>query len=187
VSDESWQRCLVDAVTVAQAALVAEARARQICVRELATTLILVVATPEQVAMVQIGDGAVVMQDEAGKLVALTVLQSGEYANETTFLTSPNALATAQLCLWHGTPRAVVAFSDGLQRLALTMPDGQPHAPFFAPFFRLLDIETQAPAAQAQIEAFLGSQRVRERTNDDVTLVLGSLMRSDCHAGTTAL
>jgi hypothetical protein len=175
------------AVSAAQAALVSEARARQIAVRELATTLILVVATLERVASVQIGDGAVVVRDEAGKLVALTVPQSGEYANETTFLTVPNALATAQVCLWHGTPSYVVVFSDGLQRLALTMPDGTPHAPFFLPFFRVVGTGMHATAAQAQIEAFLGSQRVKERTDDDVTLVLGSLVRSDGHAGTTAL
>ena len=45
------------AVSAAQAALVAEARARQIAVRELATTLILAVATLERVVIVQIGDG----------------------------------------------------------------------------------------------------------------------------------
>ena len=27
-------------------------------------------------------------------------------------------------------------FSDGLQRLALKLPEGTPHAPFFTPLFR---------------------------------------------------
>jgi serine/threonine protein phosphatase PrpC len=101
-SDSDWHECLVEAVHAAQATLAAEARARQVTVREFATTLILAVATPELVAVVQIGDGAVVVGDQEGNLLSLTVPQNGEYANETTFLSSPNALATAQVCVaWY--------------------------------------------------------------------------------------
>jgi serine/threonine protein phosphatase PrpC len=181
--DEDWRQWLVDALRAAQAIIAAEARARQVPVREFATTLILVVAMPEGVAVAQIGDGAVVVGDAAGQLVALTVPQNGEYANETTFLTSPNALDTAQVCVWRGRPRHVAAFSDGLQRLALTMPNGHPHAPFFLPFFRLVDAVPESREAHVQVEAFLCSQRVRARTEDDVTLVLGSLLRTGGNAG----
>jgi hypothetical protein len=84
-------------------------------------------------------------------------------------------------------PRHVMAFSDGLQRLALNMPDGSPHAPFFLPFFRLVGTVTEAREAQAQVEALLCSQRVRARTDDDVSLLLGSLVRSGDDAGSMSL
>jgi hypothetical protein len=168
---------LVAAVSAAQAAITAEARARQVALRDLATTLILAVATPTRVVVMQIGDGAAVVSEAAGQLCALTVPDSGEYANETTFLSSPQALEAAQVRVWQGKPRHLVLFSDGLQRLALTMPDGSPHAPFFLPFFRFVEMATKTSEAQAQLEAFLCSRRVRERTDDDLTLLLGSLVR----------
>jgi serine/threonine protein phosphatase PrpC len=183
-TDEDWHQCLVEAVHAAQTAIAAEARARQVTVREFAATLILVVAMPELVAVIQIGDGAVVVGDAEEKLITLTIPQTGEYANETTFLVSPNALDTAQFRVWHGLPRHVVAFSDGLQRLALNMPDGNPYAPFFLPLFRFMEAVTETTEAQAQVEALLSSRRLRERTDDDITLLLGSLVSSGCDAST---
>lgn len=175
--EDAWRLCLTEALTAAHVAVAAEAIARQVSTRELATTLILVVATSALVAAIQVGDGAVVVGDSNGNLVSLTVPQSGEYANETTFLISPNALATAQLSFWHGTPVYLAAFSDGLQRLGLKMPAGTPHGPFFWPLFRFIASVTLAQEAQTQIEALLRSQRVSARTDDDITLVLATLLR----------
>jgi serine/threonine protein phosphatase PrpC len=174
---EAWRACLTQAISTARAAVEVAAEIRQVSPRELATTLILVVATSSLVAMMQVGDGAVVVGDGDGNLISLTVPQGGEYANETTFLVSPNALAAAQFCLWHGTPAYLAAFSDGLQRLALKMPEGMPYAPFFRPLFQFMARVTHVYEAQAQIEAFLRSPRISERTDDDATLVLATLVR----------
>jgi serine/threonine protein phosphatase PrpC len=175
--EDAWRLYLTEAITTARVAVAAEAIARQVAIRELATTLILVVATSALVAVVQVGDGAVVVGDGNGNLVSLTVPQGGEYANETTFLISPHALATAQFYLWRGTPVYLAAFSDGLQRLSLKMPAGTPHGPFFWPLFHFMARVTQAQEAQTQIEALLRSQRVSARTDDDITLVLATLLR----------
>ena len=93
-NDAAWRQWLVDAMRAAQATVVAEAQARQVTVRELATTLILVVAMPARVAVAQIGDGAVVVSDMAGNLFPLTVLQHGEYPNESNILVTDTALVT---------------------------------------------------------------------------------------------
>jgi serine/threonine protein phosphatase PrpC len=175
--EEAWRLCLIEAITTARVAVAAEAIARQVGIRELATTLILMVATSALVAVMQVGDGAVVVGDGNGNLVSLTVPQGGEYANETTFLISPMALATAQLRFWHGTPVYLAAFSDGLQRLVLKMPSGTPHGPFFWPLFHFLARVTPAQEAQTQLETLLRSQRVGARTDDDITLVLATLLR----------
>jgi hypothetical protein len=40
--------------------------------------------------------------------------------------------------VWRGVPRHVAVFSDGLPMLALKMPVGSPHAPFFMPLFHFM-------------------------------------------------
>jgi hypothetical protein len=176
-TDAAWRDCMTAAGRAAQSAVLAEATARCCQPRHLATTLILLVATPEGVVALQIGDGASVVGDRHGNPMALTVPQNGEYANETTFLTSPEALSTVQIQLWYGTPVYLVAFSDGLQRLALCLPGGLPHRPFFSPLFGFLASMTDAQAAQEHLHVFLHSPRVRERTDDDLTLLLATLTR----------
>ncbi len=169
-----WRACLTTAVQTARAAVDAEATARRVASRHLATTLILAVATADQVAVMQIGDGAVVVGDGEGNVIALTTPLGGEYANETTFLSSPDALNTAQVRVWPGKPTSLAAFTDGLQRLALRMPSGMPHAPFFKPLFRFVADATNATEAQKQINAFLRSDRITGRTDDDLTLVVAT-------------
>src|SRR5260370_22715920 len=132
--------------------------------QDLATTLVLVVATPEFVVAAEVGDGAVVARDEGGSIVTLTVPQSGEYLNETTFLTSPDAVETAQTTIWQGAAIGLAALTDGLQMLALSMPGGAPHIQFFAPLFSFAAAVTDEAEAQGQLTAFLLSSRIRERS-----------------------
>jgi serine/threonine protein phosphatase PrpC len=163
------------ALESARDAVEMEAQMRQSSVRELASTLIVVVATPQWVVATQVGDGAVVME-EADRAIALTAPQTGEYINETTFLVSPNALETAQFLFWQGNPTHLAIFSDGLQMLALEMPTAKPHPPFFSPLFRFISQDDlDAIDAQAELENFLTSPRVTQRTDDDLTLLLATL------------
>ncbi len=60
--------------------------------RDFATTLTCLAATPEQLIVGQLGDGAVVARGADGILDTVTTLQRGEYANETYFLTQEQAL-----------------------------------------------------------------------------------------------
>jgi len=159
-----------------RAAVVTEAAQRAVSSDQLATTLIVLVATPVVVAAAQVGDGAAVLGDPSGSMAALTVPQSGEYANETTFIVSPGALQTAQYRVWRGRPASVALFSDGLQMLALRMPQGAPHAPFFSPLFSFIRAVSDPGVAQEQLAAFLKSPRVAERTDDDLTLLLAALV-----------
>lgn len=163
------------ALEAARDAVEREAQTRQSSVRELASTLIVVVATAEWVVATQVGDGAVVIE-EAKRAIALTAPQTGEYINETTFLVSPNALETAQCLFWRGEPTHLAAFSDGLQLLALEMPTAKPHPPFFSPLFRFISQDDlDDTEAQAELENFLMSPRVTQRTDDDLTLLLATL------------
>lgn len=175
--DDGWRSLLTEALKAAREAIEVEVVAHEVTERDLATTLILVVATPELVAAAQIGDGALVAGDVEGNVIGLTAPQTGEYINQTTFLVSPDALNTAQLTVWRGAAAHVAILSDGLQMLALKMPEGTPHAPFFSPLFRFVAGMTDETEAKEQLEAFLRSPRVRERVDDDLTLLLAALVR----------
>jgi hypothetical protein len=72
--------------------------------------------------------------------------------------------------------RHLGVFSDGLQMQALKMPEALAHAQFFNPLFRFT-AQTADPAAREQkLAAFLSSSRIRERTDDDATLVVCARM-----------
>jgi hypothetical protein len=174
LDDEAWAGLLRECAACAQKALETEAAARGVPPQDLATTLSLVAATPEVVAAVQVGDGAVVVTGADGCLHALVRPVVGEYLNETTFLTSKEALATLHPAIWRGQPRHLAVFSDGLQMAALRMPSGEPHPGFFTPLFEFLQGQPDPGQATQALAAFLGSERLRERTDDDVTLVLAT-------------
>jgi hypothetical protein len=170
---EGWQALLTEALRLAQLRLETEAERRDVDLNALATTLLLAVATPEATAVMQVGDGAIVVGDADGSARALTFPLHGEYANTTVFLTGPDALETAQFGL-HPAATHLALFSDGLQRIALDMTNGTPFAPFFLPLFRFVANESDATAAQMQLSAFLSSPRVQERSDDDITLALAA-------------
>jgi len=173
--DEAWRSLLVDAFTVARGAVEREAAELGASPRDLATTLILVVGTRRLTAVAQVGDGAAIMCDDAGEIGALTVPHNGEYLNETEFLVAPQALESIQWAVRRGEPAHVAVLSDGLEMLALKMPGGVPHQPFFDPLFRFMADVGGEQEANRQLQEFLGSTRIRERTDDDITLLLASL------------
>lgn len=170
---KAFHTILQKTLIAALQAVKTEAKSQDINPREFASTLIITIATPHFVATAQIGDGAVIISDQTNDLIALTTPDSGEYINQTTFLISPNAIATAQIHIYHGTPSHIAMFTDGLQMLALTMPFGKPHQPFFSPLFNFIAKSQNNP--EPQLTAFLKSSRVRERTDDDLTLLLAAL------------
>jgi hypothetical protein len=163
---------LREVLRAARAAVVTEATQRGAALGDLATTLVCGVAGPAWAGAAQIGDGAVVFSDNAGQLRALTKPLAGEYLNETVFLTSENMLERAQFQTWSGGLRHLALFSDGLQMLALKMPEGTPHAPFFRPLFTWLGRVADPDAARPELLAWLASPRVTDRTDDDLTLLL---------------
>jgi hypothetical protein len=152
-----------------------EAALRGTVTRELATTLLLFAAMPESLIAAQIGDGAIIVRDPKGQLRALTTPQSGEYANTTTFLVSPDAFKSAQHQIWRGPYSGIAAITDGLQRLALAMPKGEPHPPFFMPLFEFAEQAQESRRAIAEIDAFLRADKVTQRADDDLTLMLARM------------
>jgi hypothetical protein len=170
--EAACKTCLIEAVKAARAAVEAEASARGTAAGELACTLLVAIVRPDFIAAAQVGDGAVVGGDGDGEVFSLTTPTCGEYLNETTFVTSPDALEQLQIRVRRGRLAHWAMFTDGLQMLALRIPGGAPHPPFFAPLFNCLANEPDT--AQAQLVGFLCSGRVRERADDDLTLIVAT-------------
>ena len=137
--------------------------------REFATTLLFAIVTPQEVAVAQIGDGAVVIQYADGVLEALTTPDHGEYINETSFITDHNYLKLAQYKVLQVEIQGIALLTDGLQMLALDFATNKPYKPFFSPLFKFAATED---ATEAELTTFLESGRVCVRTDDDKTLVL---------------
>jgi len=174
LDDRGWHAFMQDTLGVARDAVELEAKSRSLPVHDLATTLICIVAGPEFVAALQIGDGAVVARATDGTIISVTRPVQGEYINETTFLCSEQGLASAQLVVWRGPLAHLAIISDGLQMAALRMPGGEPHPGFFNPMFESMEHQKDSEAARVRLVSFLESPRLRARTDDDVTLMLAA-------------
>jgi hypothetical protein len=174
-TNEKWRELLVCGLSAALTSLENEATTRQAALRDFACTLAVAVARPgKMVVAMQIGDGAVVAQEDDGETFAITRPAPSEYLNETTFLISPGAIDGASFTMWRGNLARLAALTDGLQMLALRMPGGDPHQGFFAPLFQFVASIGNPKKSEAALRAFLDSPRVRERADDDLTLFLAA-------------
>lgn len=142
---------------------------------DLASTLILVVANRTFVAAAQIGDGAVVVKDQEENLTALTTPMNGEFANETILMGCGSPVDVQYKSLAKFRLKSVAVFTDGLQRLALRMPQGIPHEPFFMPLFERLQ-RLSEPEMEKMLNEFLNSPRLEARTDDDKTLITAQVL-----------
>jgi hypothetical protein len=154
----------------------AEAEERE--ARDFACTLLGAIVEADQAAIIQIGDGAVVVAAGPDPDAFSVVFwpRRGEYANQTYFATDADAPEQAELALIDRAIDEVALLTDGLQGLALTYATRAAHAPFFRPVFAAVRNEPPGESTRltAALAAFLGSSRVNERSDDDKTLVLAT-------------
>jgi hypothetical protein len=141
--------------------------------RELGCTLLSFIATDHWLAAMQIGDGFIVVQsDAAADFKLLFEPDKGEFINETMFVTSQGALEQMQCCTYPWAPRFICAATDGLEKVAIRYQDWQPFAPFFKPLVDCLDLIAETDDQHTYLRAFLESDRLNARTDDDKTLVI---------------
>ena len=122
----------------------------------------------------QIGDGAIVLGRGPGDYAVACWPAQGEYANETTFVTSANAPAEIRWGLIpHECPRIGV-FTDGLQRLLLDYRQQQPVAAWFDVQFGFLAglPPGSSPALDQALTTLISGPRFVDQTEDDRTLIL---------------
>ncbi len=143
--------------------------------KDLSCTLLAFIATPNWIAAMQIGDGFIVVhsQEEDSNYELLFPPSKGEYANQTVFVTSQNALSELQSCVINAPQKFIFASTDGLEKLAIKYINNSylPYKDFFQPFEE--DIENNKLEEEKEsVLAFLNSQDVNKRTDDDKTVLI---------------
>lgn len=150
-----------------------EACLRNLEVRDFACTLLTAVGSTDGAAFSQLGDGAIVTDDGDG-YQPIFWPQTGEYANTTNFLTGTGYEDEIVFRSVGHAVKDLALFTDGLQPLALHYASRTAHSPFFAPMFDSLRRTESFETLEVQLNEFLCSGAVNERTDDDKTLVLAS-------------
>lgn len=154
------------------------AKNRKLEVKSLACTLLLAVASKDKSIFYQLGDGGWVVRS-GDSLTPVTWPLRGEYANETTFLTSFGWEKKVQIEEFPFSVDAVAGFTDGIQSLVLHYATRSAHLPFFDPLLKVLDSSTDADALRAPLKDFLSTNSINERTDDDKSLIVA--IRKEIH------
>lgn len=144
---------------------------RAIPVGDLACTVLFAILADSGAIFCQVGDGGWIAKFD-GSYMTATWPSGGEYANQTTFITSPNWREVMQFKVLREPLSAVAGFSDGLQNVALHFASRSVYAPFFDSKFKALEETDDETSLRAPLMEFLSSAALAERTDDDKTLVL---------------
>jgi hypothetical protein len=180
-----WQHLMQQVFQHARQMLLDHAAAEEESGRSFATTLMCAVLSHTTLVVGQLGDGVVVGEQEDGTLVTIIQPQRGEYANETSFLTQVDALERVEIAVHTEPVQSLAVTTDGLLRLAVQLPDHTPSPRFFQPLLEFVVEAADDEHARHELAAFLDSDRVGKRTDDDKTLVLAVRLPSGKTTETT--
>ena len=154
----------------------AAAQRRGLSARDFACTLVLALSNGQETLVAHIGDGGIVARlADGGTWQALSWPDHGEYASTTRFVTDepPAPLRTN---ITRQAIDALALFSDGIERMVLDMATQTPFARFFSTMAAPLPKEPgKAHTLSGQLKAYLDSEAVNSRTDDDKTLVMAVL------------
>lgn len=157
----------------------------QLKLRDLATTLCVAILTPQGSVFFQIGDGAITVGNN-GVYGVVFWPQSGEYANVTNFITSDNYQDHIEFQATSRKFADLALFTDGLERLALDFESQTPHLPFFQPLFQAVRKSQTGSNLGNDLALFLQSDSVKNRSDDDKTLILATQLAERSHTSKSA-
>lgn len=141
--------------------------------RQFASTLALVVSTPDETLAMHVGDSAVVGRC-GEEWEVLCWPENGEYAS-TTFFVTDDPEPRLNITRYARKHDAFALFSDGVGDLALSHSEQTASPQFFTPMVRPVDNAQSAgrlPELSAKLRTYLAGPAICERTDDDKTLIL---------------
>jgi hypothetical protein len=149
------------------------ARAENVPVSELSSTLVGAASLESETLFFQIGDGASVYRLGDSYHVAIWAAAS-EFVNTTVFVTAPEAKSHFQIRRVAGRIDELAILSDGLQYIVLDHRSQLPHDKFFSSVSEAFgqDEPGLSEFYSRWIEALLGSDHIQSRTDDDTALVV---------------
>lgn len=169
---------VVSWVEATRASLIQRAQSDGNAPKDYACTLIAAIVGPSAAVFAQIGDGAIVVSHgEADGWSWVFWPQHGEYANQTTFVLSANAIEALEFNL---APRRIdefAMFSDGIERMVLHTMTKTVNDAFFEQMLAPVRISTSWGVDQklsSSLKTYLGSAPVNARTDDDKSLVMAT-------------
>jgi|GEM_PF-663416 len=141
--------------------------------KDLACTLLAVVATPKWLAAMQVGDGLIVVGSQGKDDYELLFKpDKGEYVNQTTFVTSSQALKKMQVNVRQNSHNFISISTDWNENIAVNHnKDWKPATKFFEVLKSWLQEMTEEKCKQ-ELNNFLNSKDVNSKTEDDKTLLL---------------
>jgi hypothetical protein len=148
--------------------LTREAAERNCDLSDLATTLIAFALTPEKIAALQLGEGFLIAASPARPYHSV----GGNGAGAPRFVTDEDAEDTVAIVVDEGPVSFIAAGTNGLQTLSISAENGRPHSPFLRPLNRYLSTAESDDEIHLGIREFLRSDRLAERVDDDMTLML---------------
>lgn len=153
---------------------------------DFACTFLAAVVGQSRAVFMQVGDGAIVVTDgESNEYSWMFWPQHGEFANMTNFVTQRNYESALEVEVVDGHLAEVAIFSDGIERLVLDLSSRTVHSPALRPIFKWLagtDPDGALPGAAPGLVAFLASEGINRRTDDDKTLVIATRAAVACTA-----
>jgi protein phosphatase 2C-like protein len=153
------------------------AKKRDKLARDFATTMICVVSDGMETVVAHVGDGCAVVQDASDRAWhALSWPSHGEYAS-TTFFVTDDPQPKLIIRRYSQPISAIVAFTDGLERLALEFATEKPHAPFFDAIIGPVaasSVVGRDGALSAALARYLDGDAINARTDDDKTLLVAA-------------
>jgi hypothetical protein len=145
-------------------------------VKDLACTLILVLATRETVSVAHIGDGAVVVKTP-GIIQIISEPENYEYSNVVVPLSSKGWEEALRFNTFAGPVDCIAVFTDGIQNAALQKINSSyhPFEAFFSPLFSYAMQVDDCEKADDEISELLISPKIEDSSSDDKTLVVSVL------------
>jgi hypothetical protein len=146
-------------------------------VRDYACTMLFALIGVETAVFLQIGDGVIVVNDQDQHWSWVFWPERGEFANTTYFVTGAAAADHLRFEQRHVSIDEIALLTDGIEPLVLHYASCTVHAPFFDRMFgpvRRSQVIGEDLALSQDLEAYLSSPAILQRTDDDKTLVLAT-------------
>ncbi|NML20095.1 protein phosphatase 2C domain-containing protein [Pseudoflavitalea sp. G-6-1-2] len=146
-------------------------------INEYSCTLLGAVITSQKAIFFQVGDGALIREDNNDGYAPIWWPQNGEYSNSTSFLVDDANMSHLRITTLQESIREIAILTDGLQLLTLNNESMSVHQPFFADLFKWLRKATEAEhlaVLNRKLGEYLNSDLINSRTDDDKTLFLAT-------------
>ncbi len=145
--------------------------------RDLACTILGVVATQDFAVFVQLGDGAIVVE-RSGTAGVVFWPQAGEYAGTTNFLTGEDILSAREYVTVPIEFDSIALFTDGPRTFGFGFQQSDTTCSFFDRVWEQLRNAVDCGLLSEALLRFLDSENVNRRTDDDKTLIVATRNRN---------